>query len=189
MFEQWRLLGSTERSIVVQTHKGRNIENIVEVEAGEHERRKYELLLRQYGRSWEHRKPATGIYNCVGHVWASRRTMVLKNLDLQVKMILDDDGYRRVNEQAEPVMPGDVVIYRERGRGEDDGFIHVGIVHELREGVSPRSPRIPWVLSKWDSTSGEVLHHFMDVPFEKQGFPFVCEFRTDRPMPRTEPQS
>ena len=71
MFEELRLLGSTEKSIVVQTRKGTPIDNLVEIEPGEAEGRRYRLLLEKYGRHWEERKPATGVYNCAGHVWAS----------------------------------------------------------------------------------------------------------------------
>jgi hypothetical protein len=48
------------------------------------------------------------------------------------------------------------------------------------EGVTEESPRIPWVLSKLDSTSGEVLHHFNDVTFI-EGVEHLVIFWTDRP--------
>ena len=120
------------------------------------------------------RKPACGVYNCAGHVWASRRTTILE--DFAWNMVLADDGYRQLD-QGEPPAPGDLVIYRDR----EHGFLHVGMIAELRQGITAESPPIPWVLSKWDSTSGEVLHHFADVPFAKQGFALVIECWTDRP--------
>ena len=92
MFEELKLLGPTESSIVVQTRKGTPIENLVELEPGEPEGRRYQLLLQRFGQSWKERKPACGVYNCAGHVWASRRTSVLKSEAWQT--ILEEDGYR-----------------------------------------------------------------------------------------------
>jgi hypothetical protein len=173
MFEQQLSLGSTERRIVLQTHKGTPIGNEIEYPADERAVRKFQLLLNEHKR-WEARKPATGVYNCVGHVWASRRTMVWREIERFVTIILADDGYRKIDKDKESICPGDVVLYWQ----DDDPtkFIHVGIVHEMRPGVSDRF-RIPWVLSKWDSTSGEALHHFDDVPFKE----YILEFWTDRP--------
>ncbi len=174
MFEEARMLGSTERSIVLQTHRGRDVKNLIELEPGPAERRKYERLLQQYGTFWVPRKPSTGLYNCAGHVWASRRTGIFENGEWT--KILEDDGYRQLPTGKGP-QPGDLVIHRDAQLG----FLHVAMILELRPGVTDASPRIPWVLSKWDSTSGEVLHHFQDVPFGKQGFVLVVECWTDRP--------
>jgi hypothetical protein len=181
MFERIRLLGLTEQSIIVQTRRGRNIRNVIELDPGEPERRKYDRLVQQYGRYWIKRKPACGAYNCAGHIWASRRTAILE--DAEWLMILEDDGYRRL-ETLEPSASGDLMVYRDRQLG----FLHVGVVHELRQGVTEDSPRIPWMLSKWDSTSAEVLHHYQDVPFDKQGFALVIECWTDRPTGESEGQ-
>jgi hypothetical protein len=174
MFEEARLLGPTERSIVVETRKGARLPNLIEVEPGEHERRRYGLLLDKYGRNWTPRKPATGGYNCAGHVWASRRTALLEPESW--KTVLEDDGYRRLDEGEEP-MVGDLVLYVERKTRE---FLHVGCVMELQPGVAPGSPPVPRVLSKWNSTSGEVLHNVMDVPYGQQGFSVIAEYWTDR---------
>ena len=45
VFEEVRLLGPTERSIVVQTRRGRNIDNVIEPDPGFQQRRFYALLL------------------------------------------------------------------------------------------------------------------------------------------------
>jgi hypothetical protein len=181
MFGGAQLLGSTERRIVLQTHRGREVENLIEVEPGEPERRKYQLLLRKYGRNWRQRKPATGVYNCAGLVWASRRTAILA--DDAWAIILADDGYRKLGPREAP-LPGDLVIYRDSD--SKIGFLHVGMILTLEPGIAPSSPLIPLVLSKWDSTSGEVVHLCHDVPFDPRVFSLVTEFWTDRPVGSSE---
>jgi hypothetical protein len=175
MFEELRLLGKTEKSIVVQTREGTSIENLVELAPAEAQRRSYSLFLRRFGANWRQRKPATGFYNCAGHVWASRRTAILKPESWQV--ILDEDGYRALNAAETPVA-GDLVLYADAQSGE---YIHVGMILEMQEGISPESPAIPWVLSKWNSTSGEVMHYVDDVPYGKLDMPTRTQYWTDRP--------
>ena len=175
MFEELKLFGPTERSIVVQTRKGNSIDNLVEIEPGEMERRKYRLLSQLFGQNWIERKPATGVYNCAGHVWASRRTSILPGQAWRT--ILHEDGYRRLSEMEVPVA-GDLVLYTD----EKEEYLHVGMILEMHEGISPQSPKIPWVLSKWNSTSGEVMHFSHDVPYPKQGITATIEYWTDRPL-------
>jgi hypothetical protein len=175
MFEELKLLGPTERSIVVQTRKGTGIENLVELDPGEAERRRYDLLLERFGANWTQRKPATGVYNCAGHVWASRRTSILKTECWQT--ILKEDGYRQLRDGETPVA-GDLVLYADEDVGD---YLHVGMILEVRDGISRESPRISWVLSKWNSTSGEVMHHAHDVPYDMHEIPFRIEYWTDRP--------
>ena len=175
MFEELKLLGSTEKSIVVQTRMGTSLENLVELDPGETGRRRYDLLLKRFGAQWRQRKPATGVYNCAGHVWASRRTSILKPECWRV--ILKEDGYQSL-QHAEMPVTGDLVLYVDKETAES---IHVGMIMEMREGVSPESPKIPWVLSKWNSTSGEVMHHVHDVPYGRQEMPTKIEYWTDRP--------
>lgn len=175
MFETARLLGSAERSIIVETHRGTRLANVIEPVPGHQQRQFYQALLKRYGENWRERKLATGVYNCAGHVWASRRTSLLE--PGQWRLILDEDGYRRLDAPGE-VFPGDLVIYADRTSSE---ILHVAQVLELRPGLRPEGPRIPWVLSKWDAKSGEVMHLAYDVPYEKQGIEFSIEWWTDRP--------
>jgi hypothetical protein len=175
MFEEAHLLGFTERRIVVQTHRGRNVENQIEAEPGEQQRRKFDLLFKKHGAAWLQRKPACGVYNCAGQVWASRRTSIFE--DAAWEMILADDGYRRLG-SGEPPAPGDLVIYRD----PRSGFLHVGMILALGEGITPDADRIPLVLSKWDSASPEVIHYVHATPpWEQQGFAVETEYWTDRP--------
>ncbi|MBN1590373.1 MAG: hypothetical protein JW888_12735 [Pirellulales bacterium] len=172
MFEQARFLGPTESSIVVQTRAGTDIPNLVEVKPGYREIQLYGLLLKRFGANWIERKPASGVYNCAGHVWASRRTAILETKHWNT--ILRDDGYRKLAETEQPRV-GDLVLYIDNVHGD---YLHVGQVVELREGVSPTSPHVPWVLSKWNSTSGETLHSAYDAPYEQMR----QEYWTDRPI-------
>ena len=176
MFEDALLLGPTERSIVVQTRQGRGIKNSIAIEPGEPERRIYDALRKPFGDRWEERKPACGVYNCAGHVWAARRTAVYENSEWQ--SILSDDGYRKLD-AGETSLVGDVVLCRD----PQVGFLHVGMIVEMRE-VAPGSLKVPWVLSKWSDSSGEVLHHFRHTPpWAQQGLTVELEFWTDRPQP------
>jgi len=176
MFEEIKLLGPAERSIVVQTRTGTAIKNVVEPEPGLQQQRHYQLLLEKYGQRWQPRKPATGGYNCAGHVWTSRRTGLFDPKDWRI--ILKEDGYRQLPQQERP-LPGDLVLYVDQGNEE---ILHVGELLELRPGVAPQSESIPWVLSKFNATSGEVMHYVGDVSFwESQGFLVRIEYWTDRP--------
>ena len=95
----------------------------------------------------------SSVYNCMGMVFASRRTWVDPE---HLPMILIDDEYQRVNNRGE-LQPGDVVVYR-----NDQGIItHVGIVAE----VNPNLEEATWevtVLSQWGA-SGEFFHLDDDV--------------------------
>jgi hypothetical protein len=174
MFEELRLFGPTVRSIVLQTHRSNNITNEIALEPDERRRRINEALRKQHP-GWKDRKPPCGVYNCVGHVWACRRTAVYDDLEHQVLNILVDDGYDTLDWPRETLVVGDVVTYWNSAKTHK-GFIHVGTVFELRY-VTEGGQQIPWVLSKWDDASGEVLHHYQDCPFSEEIEP---EFWTDR---------
>lgn len=191
VFETLRLIGPTRRSIVLQTHRGREIENEIELEPGDREIKKYADMLNRH-TGWVQRKPACGIYNCVGHVWASRRTSVFgPGMESKIELIFEDDGYRVIDGSSEPIMPGDLATYWEPVQGRRD-FLHVGVVSRLAEGPVGGRSRIPWVLSKWDSASGEVEHHFAEHPFldgvsplERRKRRVDIDFWTERPARNT----
>jgi hypothetical protein len=97
----------------------------------------------------------TGMYNCVGMVFATRRTAVSPD---HLPQILRDDGYRTIAEAN--VFVGDIVIYKRAGNPQ-----HVGIIYEFRD-ISPAhdgSLREMFVLSQWGQ-DGEYLHRLRDVP-------------------------
>jgi cell wall-associated NlpC family hydrolase len=119
-----------------------------------------------YGPHADLRSRGSAIYNCVGLVFASRRTSIEPS-EIDQK-ILADDGYRRLGAAESPAL-GDVVIYR----SGDGSISHVGIV--ASSGSVGAAPVIR-VLSKW-GPEGEYLHPLTHVP-EVFGTP--SEYWTDR---------
>lgn len=94
----------------------------------------------------------SGIYNCHGLTFASRRT----NLgDGEINQILNEDYYERVG--SDEVNEGDAAIYV-----TEDGPIHSGIVLGVLEGVGINI-RKPLILSKW-GMMGEYVHRFDCCP-------------------------
>lgn len=163
MFERVKLFGSGEKGIALATRHGRNISNCQAAETDAYGRRKFQLLLRDHV-GWKLRKEACGIYNCFGHVWASRRTAIYEQP--AVEMILQDDGYRQLR-NGESVCEGDLALYL---TPETTSILHVGLVCEVR---AIGATGIPWILSKWDGAVGEVLHHFMEPPYNESDFRVV----------------
>jgi hypothetical protein len=108
----------------------------------------------------------TGMYNCVGMVFASRRTAIDP---IHLAVILRDDGFRRITRDES--VPGDVVIYRRESIAQ-----HVGIIQRVDEGLGNRAI---WVLSQWGS-DGEYIHPLMPVPVA-YGEP--TDFWTERRLP------
>jgi hypothetical protein len=175
LFQGAKLLGSPRNDLPLATRKGNDIPNEIIPPPDEAECRKLDAFIKQYGAQWEQRKPHMGVYNCAGHVWASRRTAILD--EDAVWLILRDDGYR-VLRTGESPMQGDLVLYWHRPASGKDLWLHVGMVCEIR---ILGTVRIPWIISKWGATAGEWLHRCDDVPYDKQGFTTRVEFRTDRP--------
>lgn len=98
----------------------------------------------------------TAMYNCVGFVFACRRTDI--DCPSMLDMILRDDGYRRI--QEEEAVEGDVVVYRQNGTPN-----HVGIIYDLKDmSLTGDGSRVEhWVLSQWGQ-DGEYLHKMREVP-------------------------
>ena len=91
-------------------------------------------------------------YNCMGLVFACRRTVIdVENLP----WILKDDGYKPIEPRA--VVPGDLLVYDWEGAPT-----HVGIVWEHE----PLPEDATWktrILSQW-GRDGEYFHAASDVP-------------------------
>jgi len=109
----------------------------------------------------------SSVYNCMGMVFASRRTWIDPE---HLYMILEDDDYRRVLHEGELVR-GDLVIYRD----EEGHVTHVGLVAEVRTNLREARWEVI-VLSQWGEV-GEYFHHIDDVE-PNLGKP--TEYWTDR---------
>jgi hypothetical protein len=154
MFEEFRIRGTPITSIALETRARRRIDNSVSASA-----------------SAEAIQPAGGGYNCAGHIWASRRTAIYERKEWD--KILSDDGYRQLRDR-EPILPGDIVIYRDPDPG-------IGIIHfaEVMR-VENQRMNVVFALSKWCDWAGEYLHHVADIQF-RQNFPDVhIEYWTER---------
>src|SRR5262245_43137202 len=120
VFETVRFFGSDEVELPLYTRRNRAVRNSQAPSAlDDRLRQKYARLLAQH-QDWKPRKPGCGIYNCSGHVWASRRTAIYDQSEID--KILEDDGYRLLRD-TEPPMLGDLILYYVRG-----AFYHVGVV-------------------------------------------------------------
>lgn len=95
----------------------------------------------------------TATYNCMGMVFAARRTWVETDL---LELIKEDDEYRVVD--AKQVVPGDLVLYR----GPEGQLAHIGLVLEKHAVLSEGQFSFT-VLSKWGQ-GGEYKHLLDDVP-------------------------
>lgn len=174
MFEFAALVGTPDVGIALETRKGHTIANSQSPEPSDQNRRVHASLLAK-NPDWVERKPPCGVYNCFGHIWASRRTAIYDTP--LIERILGDDGYRQMREDEVPFV-GDLVLYR----SEQLGILHVGQIIELRELEGGQGQRlIPWVLSKWDDSSGEIIHHSRHVPYDAQDIEYNIEYWTDRP--------
>lgn len=174
MFEILELAGTPRSSIRLQTQRGTDIDNEQAAPPDDRRMRVFERLVATHF-GWTVRKPPCGVYNCAGHVWASRRTAVYEQK--WYDLILEEDGYRMLQGGESPVI-GDLALYR-LTTGE---ILHVGLIMEIRRlsgDSTGSSASFPWALSKWDDASGEVLHHFRDVPYAEQDY--TVSFWTDRP--------
>lgn len=123
---------------------------------------------RIYGKgSWQLRSQRS-TYNCVGLVFANRRTFIEPD---EIPMILQDDEYIEVARDTD-VMPGDVVIYKNPAT---DDIIHVGLVLAAEGVFETRKIR---VLSQFGRI-GEYIHDVRDVP-EPYGQPVLKFYSESR---------
>lgn len=170
MFGDIKILGGPPRSLRLQTRQGSDIPNEVAPLPEARHFRVFRDLLQSFGH-WEFRCDPVGIYNCAGHVWASRRTSIYD--EAAYRLIISDDGYRKVPEAD--VQPGDIAVYFDEDGRE---IYHVGMVVMLRELLIGSSIKEPWVLSKLNDALGEVVHAASD--FRLPNFSPKLEFLTER---------
>lgn len=172
MFEEQKFLGPDIKSIRLDTSRGVEILNQIELPPNLQCIKREELWIKKFGTNWITRTNPRGVYNCAGLVWASRRTSILKNSEWG--KIYEHDKYRKLNN--EPPQPGDLAIYTD----DKVGYLHVGLVIRIEPGIVSNSELFHRIISKWNSCSGEYIHYPPDVPF-KDNFPdYVLEYWTDR---------
>jgi hypothetical protein len=137
--------------IALATSKGRPIPNMRwEARAPEAMAEAAKLVLE--GGSGRELRSLASEYNCVGMVFATRRTAIDPD---KVPMILEDDDFEEVDKPAY-VVPGDIVVYE-----RDDSISHVAVVVENVSDLMSGTSKIR-VLSQWGS-DGEYFHDYKDV--------------------------
>jgi hypothetical protein len=99
-------------------------------------------------------RSSSSTYNCVGHLFAARRTWVESD---HLLTILERDGYSPFQD-VQKLWVGDMVVY-ENPQGETT---HVAQVTEIQLDVEVGGRKVI-VLSKW-GVYGEYLHELLDVP-------------------------
>ena len=139
-------------SLSLATRKGNQIPNEQQPQASSREMQNAQSdILDRHPRA--HARSLSSIYNCMGMVFASRRTWIEPE---NLEMILIEDEYRQVNDLAQ-LERGDVVVYRD-SQGD---VSHVGIVAE--PGLyTPDGKRQVLILSQWGQ-AGEYVHLVDDV--------------------------
>ena len=111
LFEWAKLVGTPPEGLALQTRRRTDIENFVGLPGVVWGDRKWFAdMATKYG--WSIRSPPTGIYNCAGMVWASRRTCI--HAPELYELILKEDDYRLVPDDERP-RPGDLLVYRRVG--------------------------------------------------------------------------
>lgn len=103
---------------------------------------------------------SSGTYNCMGMLFASRRTCVDIN---QLDLVLEHDGYRKLGSSAQAKV-GDLVVYRNAlGTRTHVGQItEINIEAEKSSGAQATLAVLIQVISKWGE-HGEYLHAEGDV--------------------------
>jgi hypothetical protein len=134
----------------LETSSGNGIDNEQGPEITQYDLNWHRHFTRLYLTA-QHRTRPSGIYNCHGLTFASRRTCLHTTADL--KRIMADDRYEEL--QQKDVMAGDIVVYF-----SDSGDAnHSGIV----TSYDPNHDAAPLVCSKW-GRAGEFLHSLHSCP-------------------------
>lgn len=158
---------SDRASIPLATRRGSLIPNERRFERP-HEALREAVRFAIQGRPNVRLRSATAVYNCMGMIFASRRTWIDP---VHLTTILIDDGYRRIT--IEYVQIGDIAVYR---APEDPRVAsHVAVIVKIEPEIATASWKIT-VMSQWGA-DGEYIHPIDEVPIIL-GKP--VEFWTDR---------
>lgn len=145
--------GRRVTTINVDTRAGNPIENVQEKEVSSSYSRQWKKLEEKYKDKVDFRSSISGIYNCFGLVFASRRT----NIDKDIDEIIEDDDYREVG--LSQVRAGDIVLYR---NPDSKSVEHAGIVVEVKRDKIT----IVNVVSKW-GPGREAVHPVRLCPYQE----------------------
>lgn len=159
---------SDNRALKLSTRQGNHIRNFIKPEWSPQELREALRQCREAQPNIKEIRSSSGIYNCVGMVFASRRTWVEPD---EVEQILREDGYTPLAGVLQDAKLGDVVVYRnDRGK-----VAHVGIIIRIIEdhALAKRSYDI---LSKWGPWA-EIIH---EPDYVLPNFGRLTEVWTDR---------
>jgi hypothetical protein len=97
-----------------------------------------------------------GVYNCVGMIFASRRTIIQVK---EIRWILEEDDFVRLPNRAAHAI-GDVVLYEHVLHG----LTHVGIISCIENHPNEPMEFRSLVLSKWGNPGAEYIHPIDKVP-------------------------
>lgn len=151
---------SDPHALIIQTKRRNLIPNVLRLDRPLHWQQAAHDMMKASHPAIRLRR-ATSVYNCLGMVFASRRTWVEETIRLDtetiLQMVLQDDGFRRLHPN-EPPMPGDLVVYRQ----QDHAFAHIGVMVSVETNLESAEYDIT-VLSKWGE-HGEYIHGEHDVP-------------------------
>lgn len=148
-------------TIRLQTRKGTDINNyqLHNIDIKEYESQMAKLSQKYLGIILRP-DTITGIYNCHGMTFASRRTGI-NTID---KQLLIEDDFKQISDNE--VLPGDIALYiNDLGEIEHTGFI-------TSVDLQNRSKFTIMVLSKWGDGS-EVIHALFNCPYAKGDIQFV----------------
>ncbi len=154
------------RQLSLDTRRGNPIPNAQRLEMNPSRARAVIRMIKKLCPNAKQRS-ITQVYNCLGMVFAARRTCI--EVD-NINMILKDDDYKPVG-QLKDVQPGDIVIYW--GAGECK---HVGIILGEMPLLEGSKKTVIWVVSQFGA-HGEWIHPIEEVP---EGCRGKAEYYTDR---------
>jgi hypothetical protein len=155
---------SDPQAIEIQTRKGRRLRNERRLETPTAVRKEAVRIILDNYKGTE-LISSTALYNCFGLAFAARRTWI--HDEVEVKAVLEDDGFRPVSMERQFWEVGDVVLYC---KGDGDIEIrHVAVIVEKRPIVGCGGFEIR-VVSAWGE-SGEYLHP-VDVASPLHGRPY-----------------
>jgi hypothetical protein len=145
-------------SIIVQTRAGGDVPNCQVRTITLFLRRQDEGTLKKH-QVIAQRSGPTGMYNCHGLTFASRRTAIEETKEI-ARILLEDE----LDEvKLRDVKPGDIVVYWDKtGDAEHSGIVVTNPDDQLG---------IPMVCSKWGGGS-EVLHWLNRCPYDASGTRF-----------------